>query len=150
MEMQHFIGHHIGKTTRYLQSFFINDLKTYDLSFEQGIILFIVSEYPHTCISDIAKRLDKNKTTISREVNSLVKKGFCLKDSLHNQRTLSLSLTTNGKKAVSYIKERIKQTQKLILTQCTQQEIDICIDVLTRIQLILESNLKNIDLNIYQ
>ncbi len=51
MDTQHFIGHQVGETARYLQMFFINELKTYQLSFEQGIILLMVSENPHTSIS---------------------------------------------------------------------------------------------------
>ncbi len=143
MDTQHFIGHQVGETARYLQMFFINELKTYQLSFEQGIILLMVSENPHTCISQIAKGLNKNKATISREVNSLVKKGFCIKNQTsHNQRTLSLTLTASGKKAVSYMKEKIKKTEELLRAQCSQEEIDICFDILHRIRLTLQSSFK--------
>ncbi|MCX2716279.1 MarR family transcriptional regulator [Helicobacter sp. MIT 21-1697] len=143
MSTQHFIGHQVGETARCLQAFFINELKTYQLSFEQGVILILISENPHTCISKIAKVLNKNKATISREVNSLVKKEFCIKNQTsHNQRTLSLALTPSGKSAVSYLKEKMKKTEEFLHAQCTQEEIDICFDVLHRIRLTLQSSLK--------
>ncbi|WP_289181427.1 MarR family winged helix-turn-helix transcriptional regulator [Helicobacter japonicus] len=143
MNTQHFIGHQVGETARYLQMFFVNELKTYQLSFEQGVILLIVSENPQTCISQIAKGLNKNKATISREVNSLVKKGFCIKNQTSsNQRTLSLILTASGKEAASYIKEIVKKTEELLLAQCSKEEIEVCFNVLHRIRLTLQSSSK--------
>lgn len=140
--MQHSIWYQIGKTEKYMHMFFIDNLKMYNLTFEQGVILFIIEEDSQVCITQIATKLNKNKATISREVNSLVKKGFCIKNQPNNRRDISLLLTENGQKALSFMKSAIKQIDQEILKSCTQQEIDIFFNILTRMQSIFESRFK--------
>ncbi|TLD97281.1 MarR family transcriptional regulator [Helicobacter jaachi] len=140
---QHFIGHHIGKTARCFQVFFINELKAYNLGFEQGIILFIIAENPQAHINFVAEELHKNKATISREVNSLISKGFCLKKQAPNdKRTMLLELTPSGKNVLNVIENKRKKLEAQLQKNLSQEEIDTCIDVLECMYQTIQDNLK--------
>nr|WP_317403780.1 MarR family transcriptional regulator [uncultured Helicobacter sp.] len=142
-DTQYLIGHYIGRTARSFQEFFIKELKTHNLSFEQGVILFMVSENPKLHISRIAMELYKDKATISREVNSLVSKGLFVKtqDSC-NKRTILLTLTPSGENALNLIKDKIKKLETLLLSRFSQDEISTCLSVLEDMRLAIKESLQ--------
>lgn len=136
------LGHQIGRVSRNFQAFFINELKAYNLSFEQGVVLLYIEEDSQIYINHIAKELDKNKATISREIQRLIAKGFASKKLAQNdKRTYIFTLTPKGKNASLLLRAKLMQLEALIHEICTQQEIDTCLDVLTRIRLMLEDAL---------
>lgn len=142
-DTQYLIGHHIGRTARSFQEFFIKELKIHNLSFEQGVILFMVSENPKIHIVHIAKELHKDKATISREVNSLVNKGLFVKtqDSC-DKRTMLLTLTPNGENALNLIKDKIKKLESLLFSRFSQDEISTCLSVLEDMRLAIKESLQ--------
>lgn len=141
--MQSLIGHHIGRTARSFQEFFIKELKTHQLSFEEGVILFMVSENPKIHISHIARELHKDKATISRGVNALVGKGLCLKtQDVCDKRTILLTLTPNGEKALHLIKDKIKKLESLFLQRFSQEEISACLHMLGEMRSMIKESLQ--------
>ncbi|STP09009.1 MarR family winged helix-turn-helix transcriptional regulator [Helicobacter cinaedi] len=142
-DTQYLIGHHIGRTARSFQEFFIKELKAHNLSFEQGVILFMVSENPKIHISHIARELHKDKATISREANSLVNKGLFVKtqDSC-DKRTMLLTLTPNGENALNLIKDKIKKLESLLFSRFSQDEINTCLNVLENMRLAIKESLQ--------
>ena len=137
-ERKKFIGHYMGGASRALQALFTNELKAQNLSFEQGIILLVISETPQIHISHIAKELKKNKATISREINSLIAKGLISAEVPKDDKRLKLfSLTPSGKDALNLIEDGINKIENLFSAQFSQQELDICLDVLSRMRLFI-------------
>lgn len=142
-DTQHLIGHHIGRTARSFQEFFIKELGTHHLSFEQGVILFMVSESPEIHINHIARELHKNKATISREVNSLINKGLLAKkQDSYDERIKLLALTPNGKNALNLIKDKIKKLESLLFSRFSQDEIRTCLSVLENMRLAIKESLQ--------
>ena len=139
---EHF-GHHIGKTTRFFKAFFILKLKEHHLSFEQGSILFIVFQKRGASIGYIAKELEKDKTTISREVSHLCQRKLINKKiNAKDKRIVSLNITQEGRKKIRSIEENLKVSENLIKSRIPREKIEICIEVLNKVAFCLEEGIE--------
>lgn len=105
-------------------------------------MLFVLFDNPNMNISDIAKELRKDKATISREVDSLTKKGFLEKNKPDNdKRTLSLSITTSGKAVLNVIKDKMQALESMLYKQFSTDELDNCLKVLEFMRNALKSRI---------
>lgn len=135
LDKENFIGHHIGKTVRHFHHFFVDELKAYDFSFEEGVLLLIISEEPHINSNHIAKELKKNKATISRGIKVLITKGLITQQTDKDDGRMKFyALTENGEKVLNIIKRKIQKLENLFHTKCSQQDINTCIRVLSCMQ----------------
>lgn len=128
------IGHRIGYTARRFQAFFIAKLEDYHLNFEQGVLLFMLFENPNVQLNHIAQELNKNKATISRAIHSLIKKGFVKKiRAQDDRRVLILTLTPAAHDVLQRLIEIFERLDGIFREHFTQEELDLCFDVLERI-----------------
>lgn len=82
-----------SKTNKYL--------KPYGISSEQGILLKFVYEMPGLSQTQIACCLHKDKTTITRMIDTLVKKGKLIREvSSEDRRIFKIYITSETKKGI--------------------------------------------------
>jgi len=70
------LGFQVNKTANFMRNRFNQFLKPYDLTAEQYVILKAINENPQVSPSQLADILEKNKTTITRMIDTLVNKDF--------------------------------------------------------------------------
>ena len=84
-------------------------LKPYGISNEQGLLLKYVYDVPGTTQTQIAEELNKDKTTITRMVDALVKKGDLERRvSAEDRRACHIYLT-------KYSKEKVEEVMPLFV-----------------------------------
>lgn len=143
-DAEYYMGHRIGSLSQSFRIFFANSLKQYNLSFEQGVLLFVISENPNKNLSDIAKKLDKNKATISREINLLVAKGLVYSKRIDSDKRVQIfSLTENGQNTLYIVKESIQKFEVFLREKIPAKDMEIFLNVLSHLKLIVEDCIKN-------
>lgn len=73
------LGFQVNKTANIMRNRFNHFLKPYGLTAEQYVILKAISENPQVNPSQLAEILGKDKTTITRMIETLVKNAFILR-----------------------------------------------------------------------
>lgn len=143
-DMQDFIGHHIGVIARNLKNLLTASSKYSNLSFAQCASLFIIDEHSNVSINFIAKELEKDKATISREIDVLLKRGLCVKNTnAKDKRSVHLKLTQNGKAQLESVKKYLTDIDKLLRKAFSDDEIALFMSLLER----LKDRIKEIDVN---
>jgi len=98
-------------------------------------------------ISELAKTLILDKSTVSRTVDNMVVAGFINRTiPPENRRTTSLSLTTSGKqttKAIKWNNENYLSSALSIMTKQEQEDIVRLLDKLTENMIHLRQNTDN-------
>jgi len=80
------VGFNLTKTANAMRNRFNTFLKPYGLTSEQYIILKAIKENPDITQTQLAEILEKEKTTLSRMLDTLIKNGFILKQTPANDR----------------------------------------------------------------
>ncbi|MBF0274628.1 MAG: MarR family transcriptional regulator [Nitrospinae bacterium] len=96
------VGFHINRTANLLRNSFNSFLKPYGIAGEQFTLLKILNENPAITQTEISEYLYKNKTTITRMMDVLEKKGYITKVRQNNdRRSFRISVTKSGKSLIS-------------------------------------------------
>lgn len=99
-EIFSYLGIHLSETLLQMRKFLANEFETnrVGMRFEEWIQLIPLMEKESLNQKTLSDRLAKDKTTISRLVDSWVKKGWVKRiQSIEDKRSFSLKLTTKGK-----------------------------------------------------
>ncbi|MCW7508413.1 MarR family transcriptional regulator [Leptospira levettii] len=111
-EIFSYLGIHLSETLLQMRKFLANEFETnrVGMRFEEWIQLIPLMEKESLNQKTLSDRLAKDKTTISRLVDSWVKKGWVKRiQSNEDKRSFSLKLTTKGKsiweKGIPVVKE---------------------------------------------
>ncbi|MCW7472941.1 MarR family winged helix-turn-helix transcriptional regulator [Leptospira levettii] len=99
-EIFSYLGIHLSETLLQMRKFLANEFETnrVGMRFEEWIQLIPLMEKESLNQKTLSDRLAKDKTTISRLVDSWVKKGWVKRiQSSEDKRSFSLKLTTKGK-----------------------------------------------------
>lgn len=106
------IGFHINQTANLLRNRFNALLKPYGLTSEQYVILKAIGENPKITPSQLADILQKDKTTLTRMIATMVKNGLLLRDKLPDDRRSHLLAWTD--QAASVMETVIPETDAVI------------------------------------
>lgn len=109
-------------------------LQTYDIATEQRTALLMIKYEPDINQSKIANALGKDKTTISRTITTLEKKGLLSKKQI-NKKTNLLELTTKGEKILFDSSETVKNYRKNIILGIEEKEIEQLLNLLEKLSL---------------
>jgi len=91
------IGFKVNQSANIINNYFINVLKPYHIAPEQRAILELLKNDNLINQITIANLLGKDKTTISRAINTLEKKGLIRRKSIiNNKRSNQITLTKKG------------------------------------------------------
>ena len=130
------LGHFIGRTSRV----FVNRLQHlfsksgYDLTFEQWLILLVLSFQDGQFQQQIADRTSKDKTTITRVIEGMVKRDLVKKiPDESDKRQNRIYLTDKGKTLRKELKPIIQKNWCEAKKDIAPEQLEICKNVLVKI-----------------
>lgn len=129
------LGYHIHVTANQMRNNFNEFLKPYNIYTEQFALLCSLNEYGTSTVSQLAEYNYKDKTTVSRLVDSLIKKAFISREpSPTDRRSYLISLTPKGQELYDEVGVCLKiyETQKE--ESISPEEKAITIKVLTHLR----------------
>jgi DNA-binding MarR family transcriptional regulator len=131
------IGFKINQTANRINNKFNTLLQKYDIAPEQRATLEIIKYEKDVNQTKIANILAKDKTTISRTLATLEKKGFILKKQI-DKRTNLIELTLEGEKILEESAFIVKEFRKKISSNLDENEINKIVELLEKVALCME------------
>ncbi|WP_121626301.1 MarR family winged helix-turn-helix transcriptional regulator [Poseidonibacter antarcticus] len=122
-DLKQSIGFNINKTANLLNSSFNHKLKQHSIALEQRATLEILEFEENVTQTKIAEILGKDKTTISRTLKTLEKKGFIKKEEL-DKRTYLIKLTKLGENVLKESTQTVQDFRASVASKLSQDEID--------------------------
>ncbi len=110
-------------------------LKPYGISSEQGLLLKCVYEIPGITQTQIADYLTKDKTTVTRMIDTLVKKGSIIrKSSDKDRRVYHIYLTPEIEKKVEEVSPHFEKNHEDLQKIISKEDYKTTLKVLSQIQ----------------
>ena len=129
------LGYQIHITANYMRNNFNNFLKPYGIFTEQYGVLCILNEKSTLTLSSLADLIFKDKTTVTRLVDSLEKRGFINKiPSPTDRRALNVSMTQKGQDLYDEIGVCFKVAKENLDKQIDDKDKEVVIKVLTKLR----------------
>lgn len=127
----------LGRTAKMLDHYQNKELQSngFDLTKEQFVALKILSECNGTSQNKLACITNRDKTSMTRLVNTLEKKNFIARiPSKEDKRINQLFITKAGDKILNNVAPYVVENVNFLQKGVSKEEIELVIDVLTRIQ----------------
>jgi len=127
----------LGKTMKVIENKIetILEIHDIDLSRMQFILLKSIQEKEGVCQSDLAFFSGKNKSSLTRAINTLEKKNFVARiPSKEDKRMNQLFVTKQGEQIIEKAKPHFLKMVALVERDLTQEEITQMINTLKQIQ----------------
>ena len=131
-ELEKSIGFKINQTANKINNKFNIVLQKYDIAPEQSATLEIIKYEKDVNQTKIANILAKDKTTISRTLATLEKKGFILKKQI-DKRTNLIELTNKGEKILEESALTIKTFRENLSSKLDENEINKIVELLEKV-----------------
>ena len=131
-ELEKSIGFKINQTANKINNKFNIVLQKYDIAPEQRATLEIIKYEKDVNQTKIANILGKDKTTISRTLATLEKKGFILKKQI-DKRTNLIELTNKGEKILEESALTIKTFRENLSSKLDENEINKIVELLEKV-----------------
>ncbi len=110
-------------------------LKPYGVSVEQGLLLKFVYEVPGVTQTQIAEYLSKDKTTITRMIDTLVKKDFLERRSNdEDRRAFHIYVTKETAQKVQDISPQFEKNREALKDIIGKKDYQTAIEVFNKIQ----------------
>ena len=133
-ELEKSIGFKINQTANKLNNKFNLLLQTYDIAPEQRATLEITKYEKDVNQTKIAQILGKDKTTISRTLATLEKKGFISKIQI-DKRTNQIELTPLSQKVLEESSQEVKDFRQNLISNLSENEVQELIRLLEKVAL---------------
>lgn len=106
----------------------------YGIAAEQFATLKIISEDSEATQTRIAELLGKDKTTVGRSIESLIKKGLLTREDSHlDKRANRISLTPKAQEVVAGVTEIADHLNETLKSKLSKEEIENYFKVLDKI-----------------
>lgn len=136
-ELEKSIGFKINQTANKLNNKYNQLLQEYDIAPEQRATLEIIKYEIDVNQTKIANILGKDKTTISRTLNTLEKKGFITK-SQKDKRTNLIEITPKGEDILNNSFRKVNSFRKNLISKLNDDEVTNLILLLEKVALSVE------------
>lgn len=136
-ELEKSIGFKINQTANKLNNKYNQLLQEYDIAPEQRATLEIIKYEADVNQTKIANILGKDKTTISRTLNTLEKKGFITK-SQKDKRTNLIEITPKGEDILNNSFTKVNSFRKNLISKLNDDEVTNLILLLEKVALSVE------------
>jgi len=111
-------------------------LSPYDIAIEQRATLEIIKFESNVNQTTIANLLGKDKTTISRSLNSLEKKGLIKKsETLGDKRSNNIELTNAGERILEETINEVTSFRESLNEKLTQDEVKVFFKIIDKLEL---------------
>ncbi|BAK74654.1 MAG: MarR family winged helix-turn-helix transcriptional regulator [Arcobacter sp.] len=133
-ELEKSIGFKINQTANKINNKYIQLLQTFNIAPEQRATLEIIKYQENVNQTKIANILGKDKTTISRTLSTLEKKGFIQKKQL-DKRTNLIKLTDLGDEILNKSSNLVKEFRDSLFNNLEKNEITLLLNLLEKVAL---------------
>ena len=131
-ELERSIGFKINQTANKINNKYTKMLQPFNIAPEQRATLEIIKYEKDVNQTKIANILAKDKTTISRTLATLEKKGFILKKQI-DKRTNLIELTNKGEKILEESALTIKTFRENLSSKLDENEINKIVELLEKV-----------------
>ncbi|QKF68554.1 transcriptional regulator, MarR family [Arcobacter venerupis] len=131
-ELEKSLGFKINQTANKINNKYTQVLHTFDIAPEQRATLEIIKYEEDVNQTKIANILGKDKTTISRTLATLEKKGFILKKQI-DKRTNLIELTKLGDEILEKSANQVKEFRDSLFSNLEDTEVTILINLLEKV-----------------
>lgn len=143
-ELQVSIGFKINQIANKINNKFSHLLQTYNIAPEQRAALEIIKYEKDVNQTKIANILGKDKTTISRTIATLEKKGFISKVQI-DKRTNHIELTKEGEEILEKSALTVKEFRTMLSSELEENEVNKLVELLEKVVLNIEKNHEKIN-----
>ena len=112
---------------------FAEHMRQFDISTEQFSLIASLVGTEHNSVSALAEFLAIERTTLTRNLALLEKKGLVKLVSQAKGNARVVELTPKGEALMEEMKPAWRQAQNMAFKQVTRQEVDQALDVLRRV-----------------
>lgn len=132
------IGYRINQVANHINNELNQILSKYDIAVEQRATLEMIKFEKDINQTMIAQFLGKDKTTISRSLNTLEKKGLIVKDEIKNDKRVNvIKLTQKGESILEQSQEDINNFRNHLCSALKPHEIVFLFNSLDKIHQII-------------
>lgn len=131
-ELKDSIGFKISQTANILNNNFNQKLQEYDIAIEQRATLEIIKYEKNVNQTMIAQILAKDKTTISRTLKALEKKGYIVKNQF-DKRTNHIELTALGEEVLKKSSQTVQDFRGKFIKNLSSEEIKQLRNILDKV-----------------
>jgi DNA-binding MarR family transcriptional regulator len=136
-ELEKSIGFKINQTANKLNNKYNQLLQSFDIAPEQRATLEIIKYEVDVNQTKIANILGKDKTTISRTLNTLENKNLITKSQI-DKRTNLIQLTQKGEEILNDSFSSVKEFRKSLTSELSEDELTQLIFLLEKVALSVE------------
>ena len=133
-QLKNSIGFKINQTANKVNNKFNNILQDYKIAPEQRATFEIIKFEKDVNQTKIANILAKDKTTISRTLATLEKKGFIQKEPI-DRRTNLIKLTILGEEILNKSQESVQKFREDLFLNLEKEEVNKLIELLEKVNL---------------
>ncbi len=133
-ELEKSLGFKINQTANKLNNKYNQLLQSFDIAPEQRATLEIIKYETDVNQTKIAQILGKDKTTISRTLATLEKKGFISKIQI-DKRTNQIELTPLSQKVLEESSQEVKDFRQNLISNLSENEVQELIRLLEKVAL---------------
>jgi len=129
------LGFQVNMTANAMKNRFNAFLKPYGLTSEQYVIMKSVDENPDITPTELSEITFKDKTTIARMINTLVKSEMLVRiPKLTDRRAYKIQWSPKGEKTMKNILPITESLLKKIRTQFDSEELETFLKVLQQLK----------------
>ncbi len=137
MELEKIISYQVNRCAFVLRQTFFDFMRGRGIEFtpEEGIILLQLWEEDRQTQSELGRYVYKGPSTLSRQLDSLVAKGFVFREiCAEDRRKTYVCLTEEGKAAKDYLLKHAEEFIGLICDGVTEKELSAAMKTLSKIR----------------
>lgn len=129
------IGFNINVVANAIRSSFAQFLKPYSIAPEQFATLSILKSNPNITQTQIAQIMYRDKTTVTRMIESLIKKELIVKEQLRSDRRVyNIKLSEKGERLTKELEGIVTPVIKAQREQFSKEELTLFFDILNRMK----------------
>ena len=136
-ELEKSLGFKINQTANKLNNKYTQLLQSFDIAPEQRATLEIIKYEADVNQTKIANILGKDKTTISRTLNTLENKNLITKSQI-DKRTNLIQLTQKGEDILNDSFSSVRDFRKKLTSNLSEEEINQLVSLLEKVALSVE------------
>ena len=136
-ELEKSLGFKINQTANKLNNKYNQLLQSFDIAPEQRATLEIIKYEVDVNQTKIANILGKDKTTISRTLNTLENKNLITKSQI-DKRTNLIQLTQKGEEILNDSFSSVKEFRKSLTSELSEDELTQLVSLLEKVALSVE------------
>lgn len=128
------IGFKINKVANNLNSVFNHILQPFDIAIEQRVTLELINQDKDVTLTKISNALSKDKTTISRTLGTLEKKGLIKKvESIEDKRVSFIVLTQKGEDTLRVSEDIANEFRQTLVSKLDETERETLFKLLKKV-----------------